>query len=43
LQDESSSFRARHAHFGRNATDGISKTLVIRIKDKDKPVMTEVK
>ena len=31
------------AHFGRNATSGISKTLVIRIKDKDKPVMTEVK
>lgn len=30
-------------HFGRNATDGISKTLVIRIKAKDKPVMTEVK
>ena len=31
------------AHFGRNATDRISKTLVIRIKDKDKPVATEVK
>src|ERR1700742_4595438 len=31
------------AHFGRNATDKVSKTLVIRIKDKDKPVMTEVK
>ena len=31
------------AHFGRNATSGVSKTLVIRIKDKDKPVMTEVK
>jgi quercetin dioxygenase-like cupin family protein len=30
-------------HFGRNATDKISKTLVIRIKAKDKPVMTEVK
>ena len=30
-------------HFGRNATSGISKTLVIRIKDKNKPVMTEVK
>jgi quercetin dioxygenase-like cupin family protein len=30
-------------HFGRNATDKVSKTLVIRIKDKDKPVMTEVK
>jgi len=31
------------AHFGRNATDKVSKTLVIRIKAKDKPVMTEVK
>ena len=31
------------AHFGRNATDKLSKTLVIRIKAKDKPVMTEVK
>ena len=31
------------SHFGRNATDKVSKTLVIRIKDKDKPVMTEVK
>jgi quercetin dioxygenase-like cupin family protein len=30
-------------HFGRNATDKISKTLVIRIKDKSKPVMTEIK
>ena len=30
-------------HFGRNATGGISKTLVIRIKAKDKPVMTEIK
>ena len=30
-------------HFGRNATDKISKTLVIRIKAKDKPVMSEVK
>ena len=30
-------------HFGRNATDKTSKTLVIRIKTKDKPVMTEVK
>jgi quercetin dioxygenase-like cupin family protein len=30
-------------HFGRNATDRISKTLVIRIKDKNKPVMTELK
>jgi quercetin dioxygenase-like cupin family protein len=30
-------------HFGRNATDKISKTIVIRIKAKDKPVMTETK
>jgi quercetin dioxygenase-like cupin family protein len=31
------------SHFGRNATDRISKTIVIRIKAKDKPVMTEIK
>jgi quercetin dioxygenase-like cupin family protein len=31
------------AHFGRNATDKPSKTLVVRIKDKDQPVMLEVK
>jgi quercetin dioxygenase-like cupin family protein len=30
------------AHYGRNATDKVSKTLVVRIKDKDKPVMIEV-
>ena len=30
-------------HFGRNATNSTSKTLVIRIKDKQKPVMVEVK
>jgi quercetin dioxygenase-like cupin family protein len=30
------------AHFGRNATDKVSKTLVVRIKDKDKPIMTLV-
>ena len=30
-------------HFGRNATDKISKTVVIRIKDKDKPIMVEIK
>jgi quercetin dioxygenase-like cupin family protein len=30
-------------HFGRSATDRPSKTLVFRIKAKDKPVMTEVK
>jgi len=29
-------------HFGRNATDKISKTVVIRIKDKDKPIMVEI-
>ena len=28
-------------HFGRNATDKISKTLVIRVKDKDKPITVE--
>ena len=27
-------------HYGRNATGKVSKTLVIRIKAKDKPVMT---
>ncbi|HKE55326.1 MAG TPA: cupin domain-containing protein [Pyrinomonadaceae bacterium] len=30
-------------HFGRNATDRISKTLVVRIKDKDKPIKIDVK
>jgi len=30
-------------HFGRNATDKISRTVVIRIKDKDKPIMVEIK
>jgi quercetin dioxygenase-like cupin family protein len=30
-------------HFGRNATDGISKTIVFRIKAKDQPVAVEVK
>jgi quercetin dioxygenase-like cupin family protein len=30
-------------HFGRSGADKPSKTLVIRIKAKDKPVMTEVK
>lgn len=30
-------------HFGRNATDRISKTIVVRIKDKDKPISIEVK
>jgi quercetin dioxygenase-like cupin family protein len=31
------------AHFGRNATDKLSKTVVIRIKEKSQPVMVEVK
>ena len=30
-------------HFGRNATDAISKTIVVRIKAKDQPVTVEVK
>jgi quercetin dioxygenase-like cupin family protein len=30
-------------HFGRNATDKDSKTIVIRIKAKDQPVAVEVK
>ena len=30
-------------HFGRNATDKVSRTVVIRIKDKDKPIMVEIK
>lgn len=30
------------AHFGRNATGKVSMTLVVRIKDKDKPIMIEV-
>ena len=30
-------------HFGRNATDHISRTLVVRIKGKDKPISVEVK
>ncbi len=30
------------AHYGRDATDKISKTLVVRIKDMYKPVMIEV-
>lgn len=31
------------AHYGRNATDKNWKSLVIRIKDKEKPIMVEVK
>jgi quercetin dioxygenase-like cupin family protein len=30
------------AHFGRNDTNQVSKTLVVRIKDKDKPITVEV-
>jgi quercetin dioxygenase-like cupin family protein len=30
-------------HFGRNATDRESRTIVVRIKDKDQPVAVEVK
>ena len=30
-------------HFGRSSTDGVSKTIVIRIKAKDQPVAVEVK
>jgi quercetin dioxygenase-like cupin family protein len=29
-------------HFGRNATDRPSRTVVIRVKGKDKPIMVEV-
>ena len=31
------------AHFGRNATEKLSKTVVFRVKDKDQPIMVEVK
>jgi quercetin dioxygenase-like cupin family protein len=30
-------------HFGRNATDRVSRTIVVRIKAKDQPVTSEVK
>ena len=30
-------------HFGRNATNKVAKTVVIRVKDKDKPIMVEIK
>jgi quercetin dioxygenase-like cupin family protein len=30
-------------HFGRNATDRTSKTIVVRIKDKDRPIAVDVK
>jgi quercetin dioxygenase-like cupin family protein len=31
------------AHYGRNATEKLSKTVVIRIKDKSQPIMVETK
>lgn len=31
------------SHFGRNATDKLSRTVVFRVKDKDKPIMVEIK
>ena len=30
-------------HFGRNASNGVSKTIVFRVKAKDQPVSVEVK
>ena len=30
-------------HFGRNATNKVAKTVVIRVKDKDKAIMVEIK
>jgi len=30
-------------HFGRNATDRVSRTVVVRIKDKSKPIVVEMK
>jgi len=30
-------------HFGRNATEKVSRTVVIRVKDKDKPITIEIK
>ena len=30
-------------HFGRNATNGVSRTVVIRIKDKDKPISVDLR
>ncbi len=30
-------------HFGRNATDKVTRTVVIRVKDKDKPITIEIK
>ena len=31
------------AHYGRNTTDRLSKTVVVRIKEKSEPIMVEVK
>ena len=30
-------------HFGRNATDKVSRTIVVRIKDKSQPITVEIK
>jgi quercetin dioxygenase-like cupin family protein len=30
-------------HYGRNATDKVSKTIVVRIKAKDQPIMVEMR
>ena len=30
-------------HYGRNATDKVSRTIVVRIKAKDQPIMVEMK
>jgi quercetin dioxygenase-like cupin family protein len=30
-------------HYGRNSTDKVSKTIVVRIKAKDQPIMVELK
>jgi len=30
-------------HYGRNATDRVSKTIVVRIKDKSQPIQVEIK
>ncbi|MEJ0076494.1 MAG: cupin domain-containing protein [Alphaproteobacteria bacterium] len=31
------------AHYGRNATDKVSKTVVIRIKEKSQPILVDLK
>ncbi len=30
-------------HYGSNLTDKPSRTIVVRLKDADKPIMTEIK